>query len=115
MLSAVAATSTGHTADVRPASWACATVCYRSTRRKPTRGKPGRGRRRHVEPHARGSSRSTPRRKASSEAQTADLVTESKPPTYALRRAGYECPIQPNPKVKENKKPQVKGLTWGSL
>ncbi|GAA3777866.1 hypothetical protein GCM10023083_13080 [Streptomyces phyllanthi] len=40
-------------------------------------------------------------------------ATDCKPPTYALRCADHVCPINPNSKVSQNKKPQVKGPTWG--
>lgn len=40
--------------------------------------------------------------------------TSCEPATYAFRCADQQCPIRRISKVKENRKPQVKGSTWGS-
>jgi hypothetical protein len=52
--------------------------------------------------------------KTSSEAMNLDVTTEDTPWTYALQCVDRTCPLGPNSKVNEKKKPQVKGLTWGS-
>ena len=52
--------------------------------------------------------------KPSSETQTAHAVTETTPPTYALRCTDHRHPVYADSKVTRNKKPQVRGLTWGS-
>lgn len=49
-----------------------------------------------------------------SEPYRGPLTTRSEPATDALRCTGRKCPTCPNSKVNEDKKPQVKGLTWGS-
>jgi len=54
------------------------------------------------------------RKTAAQRAHHLNFITETVPPTYALRCTGLHHPIYPDSKATRNKKPQVRGLTWGS-
>jgi hypothetical protein len=68
----------------------------------------------HRRHHAPDEFRSSADQRSRSQPCDHSSATASKPATYALRCVDHTCPIYPEFKVARNKKPQFRGLTWGS-